>query len=349
MMIEEKVLRGLLDNKIPKASEATIHFFEKCNLNCSFCGQDHDSDVGLDSIVDKANETLEFIKKTGMKENTVNLMGGELFSDIINDETFDDYYKYYLILKEGCDDLGVKFQLNFVTNLIFRKNIGAVKSLMDLLPKDNVFISTSYDFAGRGLDINNSLLFKQNLITFKDRIRVVGFVMTRASIRKLMADKDKYFKEVLYPNFDLFFDYYVPEHKNAKYLPSEQEMLDAFLFIARNYPKISPIRNMIENDHNELTCPSLNKITKRPDGSEVTCRMLRYDQEDFHTKMDLNSNVSIINSHMQRSGCLGCEWFNKCMFRCFVQHDWVHLEKMDECFIKTFFNKTIDLHGKHIY
>lgn len=340
MSYEENILKQLLQSKLPQASEIEHHLFEKCNLNCSFCGQDHDSEVGMESIIEKAHQTVDFITKSDQTSHTVNVMGGEIFNDLIPESVFDDYVEFYNIIDNHCVETNQKVQINFVTNLIFQKNLPLVEKLFATLG-DNARISTSYDFAGRGLDINKMMVFKKNLEHFKDKVGVVGFVLTRPSIRKMLLDKDRYFKEYLYPNFHLYFDWYVPEGSSDKMLPSEQQMLDALLYVADNYPNISPVKDLLENEENQMTCYSLNKTTILPDGKEVTCRYLQYEPEQFLTPIDYNTNAGIISSHLDRHDCFSCEYYKRCQFRCFVQADWATLERLDTCMFKTFFDKTI--------
>ena len=49
-------LNKALKSKLPDSTEIELHLFEFCNLNCAFCGQDHDSTVGmnLEAAIDKA-------------------------------------------------------------------------------------------------------------------------------------------------------------------------------------------------------------------------------------------------------------------------------------------------------
>lgn len=338
-MNDEQFLNHLLHDKITESTEIELHLFEYCNLSCSFCGQNHKSKEGMDSIVDKASQVIDFMKNSPMQSHTVNIMGGEIFNDDIPESIFLDYERFCTLILEyaKAHDLIVIF--NFVTNLIFTKNIPYVERLLKKFVRAN--ISTSYDFAGRGLDINRMMTFKANLERFKNRVGVVGFVMTRPSLRKLIADKDKYFKEVLYPNFPLYFDWYVPENSADKMMPSEQEMLDGLLFMAKQYPNMEPVKSMLENEHNKMTCYSLNKVTILPDGKEVTCRYLEYEEDKFTNKVDYLSNANIIQAHLDRNDCMSCEFYSRCQFRCFVQADWKDQERLPTCFIKTFFIETI--------
>lgn len=336
---KEQLLRGMLQSKLPHSTEIELHLFEYCNLSCSFCGQDHDSKEGMNTIRQKAAQVIDFMDASELTNHTVNIMGGEIFNDDIPPFIFDDYMAFYKMIRSYCIHTKQTVRFNFVTNLIFSKNIEHVERLLYFA--QDAYLSTSYDFAGRGLDINRTLQFKANLERFKDRIGVVGFVLSRPSIRKFIADKDKYFKEVLYPNYPLYFDWYVPEGSADKMLPSEQEMLDAFLYAAKHYPKIAPVSDLLENEENEMTCFSLHKTTILPSGKEVTCRYLEYEQEQFKTTIDYSTNADIIQSHLERNDCFGCEWFKRCQFRCFVQSDWAALERLPKCMFKTFFEETV--------
>lgn len=332
-------IKQVLASKLPNSTEIELHLFEYCNLSCSFCGQDHKNKEGMNTIVEKADQVIDFMDASPLRRHTVNIMGGEIFNDDIPESVFSDYMSFYKKIRSYCLATGQFVQFNWVTNLIFTKNIEHVKRLMFFT--QNSKISTSYDFAGRGLDINKQMIFKANLERFADKIGVVGFVLSRPSIRKYLANTDRYFKEVLYPNFPLYFDWYVPEGAADKMLPSEAEMLDALLFTAKEYPNIAPVVDLLENEYNEMTCFSLNKVTILPTGREVTCRYLEYKPEQFNTPIDYSTNEPIIDAHITKNECMSCEWFNRCQFRCFVQSDWKELERLDRCMFKIFFEKTI--------
>jgi hypothetical protein len=338
IMDHEIYLNQLLATKVPESSEIEHHLTEYCNLSCSFCHQDHDSKVGLDSIIEKAYKTVDFIFNSKLKKHTINVMGGEIFNDKIETSVFLDYYKFYEIIRKTCQDIGVEFQINWVTNLIFTENREMVDWLIEKT-QEHAKISTSYDFAGRGLDINRQLIFRHNLNRYKKHIGVVGFVLTRPSIRKLIADKDKFFKEQLYGKFPLYFDWYVPGKTAGKNMPSEQETLDALRYVASNYPEIEPVKSMLENDHNQMTCYSLNKTTILPDGKEVTCRYNEAEPASFLSEVDYSSNANIIQAHLDRHDCFSCEHFSRCTFRCFVAADWSELERLPTCLFKTFFDE----------
>jgi hypothetical protein len=332
-------LKHVLKEKLPESTEIELHLFEFCNLSCSFCGQDHDSTEGMSTITEKSEQVIDFMKKSGMKSHIVNIMGGEIFNDSVPDSVFVQYKQFYQIINQWCVDNNHKVRFNWVTNLIFLKN----QRVFDLITEmrqigDNAFISTSYDFAGRGFDINRSIQYKRNLEMFGDWITVIGFVLTKPAIRKIMTKSDKYF-EHLYQNYNLYFDYYVPELSAEKMMPSEQEMLDCMSYVAEKYPNIYPVKDLIENERNKMTCYSMNKTTILPSGKEVTCRYMDYEDGDFINEVDYTSNHNIIQAHLDRNMCLGCKWFDRCSFRCFVQEDWAKLERTNDCLFREFFNR----------
>lgn len=351
-MCMSNFLKHVLKDKVPDSTEIELHLFEFCNLSCSFCGQDHDSTEGMNTITEKANQVIGFIQQSGMTSHIVNTMGGEIFNDLVPDETFDQYWEFYNLINGWCAEHNHRVRFNWVTNLVFQKS----DRVLDLITRmravgNNAFISTSYDFAGRGFNLNRTLQYGRNLKIFGDWITVIGFVLTKPAIRKILFKEDRFFKEVLYNNYTLYFDYYVPELGADKMMPSEQEMLDCMVFIAENYPEIYPVKDLILRERNKMTCYSMNKTTILPSGREVTCRYMEYQPVQFLSKVDYSSNSNIIEAHLERNKCLNCKWFDRCAFRCFVQADWAELERTEECLFREFFNrmdaKSVLKYGSH--
>ena len=114
-------LRHVLKDKMPDSTEIELHLFEFCNLSCAFCGQDHDSTEGMNTIEEKALQVTDFMKKSNMNSHIVNIMGGEIFNDLVPDDTFESYIKFYKIINSWCDDNNHTVRFNWVTNLIFLK------------------------------------------------------------------------------------------------------------------------------------------------------------------------------------------------------------------------------------
>ena len=337
----ETYLTKLLARKVPDASEVELHLFELCNLRCHFCGQDHDDKTGFDGILDKIIPVNDFITNNFKKKHILNIMGGEIFNDELPDSFFGDYFTLANTIHLHAKSLGHHCTFNWVTNLIFNKS-SRVSDFLDKLSSEGITwnISTSYDFAGRKNSLWNLETFKTNLETFKSRVFTVGFVLTKVSIRQLLNQNDTFF-DYLYQNYPLYFDYYVPENGANVLMPSDQEILEAYLYIAKKYPQINPVKDLLENESNKMTCYSLNKLTLLPNGREVKCRYMNYEEKQFNTKVDYSSNENIIEAHLNENECLTCEWFGRCGFRCFVQADWAKREKTPRCLFKTFFEEAI--------
>lgn len=334
-------LSKLLNKKMPDSSEIELHLFELCNLRCHFCGQDHDDRTGFDLILNKIDPVKEFILKNPRTNHILNIMGGEVFNDELPDSMFESYKTLVLDIDAFAKTLGHTCSFNWVTNLIFKKSDRVLDFLNFLEEKGiTINISTSYDFAGRKNSLWNLETFTQNLELLGSRIYTVGFVLTKTSIRHLLAKRDPYF-DVLYGKYPLYFDYYVPENGANILMPSDKEILGCYLFIAKNYPNISPVKELLENQENKMTCYSLNKLTLLPNGREVKCRYMDYKPDQFKTPIDYQSNENIIQAHLDENECFTCDWFSRCGFRCFVQADWAKREKTEKCLFKTFFEEVI--------
>jgi len=338
----EELLNKILKDKITDAAEIELHFFEYCNLACAFCGQDHDSKVGMDTVMSKVEPVVTFIKQSDKEEFIINMMGGELFNDLVSDKLFDDYIEFAEAVDTAAKQNNKKCTFNWVTNLVFTKH-ERVEKLLSTLGHFGIKtnISTSYDFAGRALNQAKLSLFHKNLERFGNQIYTIGFVLTKQAIKRIMHNRDEEF-EYLYTKYPLYFDYYVPERLSQHMIPSDREHLEVFLYLAEHYPNVAPVCDWLEHRFNKMTCYSLNKLTLLPSGREVKCRYLTYDQADFNTPVDYSSNANIIQSHLDKHGCLSCEHFDRCSFRCFVQADWTNRERMEICLYKEFFNTILE-------
>lgn len=83
----------IIEKKRDPEQEYTLHLFEYCNLRCSFCWQDHENRVGLDSIIDKLEPIEKFLQTESRSSVVFNAMGGEIFAPEIFDEKLLQKYK----------------------------------------------------------------------------------------------------------------------------------------------------------------------------------------------------------------------------------------------------------------
>ncbi|MFP5459791.1 MAG: hypothetical protein ACLGG7_13730, partial [Bacteriovoracia bacterium] len=150
---------------------------------------------------------------------------------------------------------------------------------------------------------------------------------------------DPYFK-YLYRTFNLYFDDFIPDKGADHSIPSDREFFEWYSFIADNYPAIQPMADLIENKSNKMHCLALNKITIFPDNRTSNCRWHRYDQEDFGTKFEIHDNAGMMQNFIDQNGCLSCDHYQRCGFRCFTQWDWKNRKRdMGICPMRAFFDK----------
>ncbi|MFN9068843.1 MAG: radical SAM protein, partial [Bdellovibrionales bacterium] len=281
----DPVLEKLLKNKIPDASEIQLILFQHCNLACNFCGQDHKSKTGLDTIVQKAEQIVDFMKNNLRKKHFVNVMGGEIFNDDITDHIYEDYFRLLNHVHFEASQMDHEVRFSFATNLVFKKTDRVLSFFKKLEDHDIDFcLATSYDFTGRHNQLWDRQQYLDNTNTFSAFIRTINVVLTKPSIQNMINSKDPLFDQ-LYEKYQIFFEYYQPEKNPHILMPTDQEILDALIYLAKNYPKSSPVSEMINNSQNQMTCFGLNSMTLLPTGEKTRCRYLEYKPNSFNSEV----------------------------------------------------------------
>ena len=328
----------ILDGKRDIQQEYTIHLFEYCNLSCSFCWQDHNNIVGIDSVQAKLEPVENFLCEESKSSVVFNIMGGEIFADsIYNSKLNDDYIK----LARGIIGLGKKYNIdvsiNWVTNLVTTK-LDLIEDLLRTIPST---LFTSYDPSGR-FNKNNLELFKNNLYHFQEHLDGIGLLLTKQNIKSFISGEpnlDQFYKDGFY----LYADYYMPDKTAHHQAPTDHELLAVFKYFINNYPKISPVREWIERQTNYLSCRSSKLILE--DNTMCMCGNLVQQPEDkqmYTHNIQPADNSLIEESFIEKYGCLQCEYFNRCTLGCFMQHDYRYRQEMEECVYKETF-KYIDI------
>ncbi len=324
----------LLKNKRANETEFFINFFEYCNMSCSFCWQDHDDWTGEDSIVQKADDVIAVLRQSVNSVATINLMGGELFADAVSDQSFVHYHMFLLKVKEYCERNGIHARFNFVTNLVFTKT-GRVLEFMERMKSvhERTSITTSYDEVGRfnQEDLNQ---FSRNIEIFKPYIGIISIVLTRQNIEKFLSGRYRGFFDYLYATFEIYFDTYSPAHRAESHAPSDQKMLDMYLFLIDHYPKVHPIKSWIEGREATLNCRGANVIG--PEGPQGKCSALvpKKLEQDFPVELRLKDITNLEDNFLETQDCLSCEYFHKCDLGCFLLHSFKGRQSLDECIYK---------------
>lgn len=343
--VDVEFVSRIIRNKIPKDAEIELSLFQACNLRCSFCWQDHDDKEGLNAIGEKAVPIKEFLQTNPSKRTTICMMGGELFQDGQDPTLCDNYYDLCVDVTNFAKGIGKEVRFTLVTNMIWQDRDSVEKLLKRLVAAGvTVGFSTSLDFHGRPVKHDPQTQWYSNVTYFRDYIDTINMVLTRPAIKRFLAGDNTFFKKLYDEKLPLSFDYYTPETNAFLLVPSDKEILDILLKIAREFPDVSPMRGWIDNEFNSMTCMGPNKITILPSGRIVTCRQLKYNPGDFLNPVFYESNANIILDSITKKECLTCPYFARCGFSCFVMEDHKYFadrQELPECLYKMMF-KEID-------
>ena len=204
--MSKDLVKRMLHTKKPVLAELELTLFENCHLNCSFCGHDKKSTVGLsrEEIMSKLGVMEKFIKTVdkNVKQVQMQLVGGELLQDrLINIGYLDHYYDLIVEFKRICEENNKTMAVMLVTSAIFHER-EKVKAFIEKSKKLCSFnLILSYDLEGRPM----GKLWKENLSYFQEYISSINTVATKQAMRKLIDDGDPYF-DYLYNNFEIFLD-----------------------------------------------------------------------------------------------------------------------------------------------
>lgn len=310
-------LVNLVEQKRGGNKEFFINFFERCNLSCSFCWQDHSDWTGIDQIREKA-ETVIQQTRAGIHYD-INVMGGELFMDELPQSVFADYLAFCERIHATVED----YQINFVTNLVFLQ-VERVLDFVRLLDSKGIRFSlcTSYDPSGR-FNVETLKIFESNLPHFKLWLSNVSVVLTKPNIAHFQRGTADPVFDRLYADYPVFFDYYSPE-KNYKALqPTDEALVDFFLWLNDHYPLAEPIRSFRERSSNTATCRS--SFILLPSGRTGSCRILA-DTSQFHSDPKVVDNIHESEARfIEHFDCLSCEYFQRCGLGCFLHSDHVSI------------------------
>ena len=345
----------ILKSKRDSEQEYTLHLFEKCNLSCSFCWQDHKAMDGVATVREKLQPVKEFLDAEVKSKVTFNVMGGEIFDDaIFDDKLFDDYVYLSKEIFDYAASKGISARINFVSNLVTEQP-GRIVKLMDTLKNLGVpnTLVTSYDSKGR-FNKSQLMLFKRNVELLSGHISNVSMLLTKPVIRDLMTRNDPYFQYLYDAGFEIYFDYYTPTVENNQtkasddkievqtvIAPSDLDLLRIFDFFIDNYPNVQPIKSWIEQKVNTLSCRQSKLVLS--DGTKCLCGNLQLKEEKnivfYKAKIKPDDNSEIEENFINRWDCTTCEYFERCQMGCFMQHDYTARGQMVECPFKLTYDK----------
>lgn len=336
-MVDLIPVLDILAQKKGKYKEAHLILFEKCNLRCSFCHQDHDSRVGMtgEDILTKVDKLLESTPKD--VPYVVNFTGGELFTDDIPEWLFG----YYLLAGQKVLDHFDEVKLVWGTNLAY-EDISRVRRLIlalrEYAPGRIINIATSYDPAGR-FDKASRKLFFRNVAMLQKYIDTVNVVITKQNIQSFLEGKEGDEMAWLVENFTVYFDHYIPSTMYEYIQPDEDIISDLYLLLNQKYPNSLPVRDWRENLFNETTCRSTKIVNK--DNVVTTCWSEAGKNSILDEEAGLDAKAKAEAAFIEKYNCLACEYYGRCGLRCFLHHSFIAEGLSDECRIKEMFDRIV--------
>lgn len=319
----------LLVDKKSTTREIHMILFEQCNIACSFCHQDHDSVVGMDSIREKTSELITSLDPK--QEYRINITGGELFHDGIDDGIFEDYFYAATQLLDNLPNSSIYFG----TNLLFdpTRLIALMKRFSEHPDYESkVFLTTSYDPSGRFNKATRAQFF-DNLFhpDIYNLITTINVVITKGNIDNIIGKRYNDELRLLYDHFHLYFDHFIANHQYKLHQPSEERISEFYMFLKDNYPKSEPINEMLNNEFNKLTCQST--IIQTDSGKVVNC--WGESGKDFTDDYEegLRRKQKAEENFLQKYDCFSCEYYQRCTMRCFLHHHSLD-NQPEECTIK---------------
>mgnify|MGYP000725258570 CR=1 FL=1 len=338
--------KELLKSKLPKIGEIEVTLFEFCNLHCDFCFLKVNDKTGItrEEIFSKLDVIYDFSDSIKSNIGTIqlNMVGGELMIDAFLDDGYlDIYHDFIMEVDKWYKENGIVLRVVFVSNFLFNDNnaLKIEKFIKSLRQATGCFIGmiASYDFSGRPMNKQ----WKKNLETLKDVTVSINTVMTKPGLEHLMYKGDKYWEEYLYPNFNTYFDYFIPDKGSDDMIPPDSLLLEFYKWVYDKFPKINPINEMIDMDSGpqSMSCLSLNKITIFPDNTTSNCRWHRYDNDDFVNELDYDDNSNMVLDYVNEYNCFTCEYYTICPLRCFTQWSWKgRVRDVEGCVNKHFYD-----------
>lgn len=341
----EKDLRLIFKNKI-SSTEIEICLFTLCGLKCAFCYQDHSDKTGVTTILEKADQVIDYLKNSDSLQNRINfqILGGEIFEDSI--DLYKEYYEFVQKINEWClINLKEKiWYFTFISNMAFKLDDTKekIENFLKKLEKKEIkfHIATSWDPTGRPLKFHTASFFHKNISYFKKYIEVITFVLTKQTCNYLLKNRDDYFELLYGEDFNLMFDFFTPNGNEKVLMPSDRILYNTISMLVKIYPNLTQVEEIKNNQTNPISCGSLSRVVILPDGSMTGCKHLQYKQEDFDTAIDNFSNASIIEKWITKKECLSCEYFNRCTLGCFLAEDHkvqIQNKELNECFMKIIF------------
>jgi sulfatase maturation enzyme AslB (radical SAM superfamily) len=314
---------SLIDNKIASYAEVVVCLFDHCNLQCAFCPQDHDSQVGTSQqeILSKVPTISHWINKNERSNFfKVHIMGGELFQDYWIEKGYLNIYREFIELIRASTDPKKDICFNFVSNLVFTRS----EEVLRFFELPYTMLSISYDPKGRFSEGTKSI-FLENVSKFENKIEMVSVVLTEQNIKAIQMG-DSVFDQ-LYKKYIIDFDHLLPSTENAeRLLPLESQKQEFLKYLIVQYPNCLNVAPFVEEKpQHKMTCTRGNSLTILKDGTiPEGCSGALFLNDSTTEEL---SSPEIVSDFVFENECLTCEFYKNCPFPCFVSEQYKSSKK----------------------
>jgi hypothetical protein len=319
--------------KNPGYFEIAAPIFELCNLNCSFCFEEHkDKSIDIERIMAMPEELVAGIKddivEYGVDTILLRLWGGELFFDALPDSLFDVYVEFYdkfveLVNKElpHC-----KVEVTWLSNGVFTK----YERVERLLERTNGKIAFSYDPVDRFVNDEQKEQWLNTLNHFKDQVQYISITLTKNTINAYIKN-DAVFNRIP-GDITVDINYYTANPGWEKHVPSDEDIFNFFKWCIDNkHFNVLAVSNLLKCCVKELKpfvvrycdCKYAKQYHNGECIKDCSKRASSLPSESFygeHHSVVVEDNCTEIKNSLGllKRGCLTCEHYEYCPMMCWV-------------------------------
>ena len=325
--------------------EVCLIVFDKCNLHCKFCFENHTRIVPPEDIVNISKELTKqldevIVKRPNLNNFVFRLWGGELFMDGINDSYFDAYNKLLDNIREWANSHNYSYEFCFSSNLVFVKT----DRVIDFIKQNekDTYIATSYDPVARFHTKEIEDIWWKNAELFNPK--VISITLTKPAIEKYITT------DVLkrLSKWELYPEYYIYNKDWEIYAPDEKDLFNFFKYCYDNDINLPELKSII-NNYNTKTgnryCYCFNSCSFI-NGKLVFSCLLRSGTMSMLPEYGMtleecydNDNVTEkqFNIATSRMKCFSCKYYKFCRLPCMASRMHKESEK-NGCHLKLIYD-----------
>lgn len=321
----------------PEYCEIVLYLFEKCNLRCEFCFQDHEhaqvNETYIKSLPHAAFALMskELKAHPTIKSFDIRMLGGEIFSDDLPDSLLELYGEVVEQIRAEMKTYFPDVNVDFIctTNGVWT-NRERIKNFLEKYSFKKI-ISISIDFVGRYKNDKIKQTAYETMKYFGEAEFFVraGVVLTKRNIAYILEHADE-FKDLIrkYKAEQIVFNYYSPNEQWELDLPSDEDLWNIYKFcIDERMFNVSTIFYLVEAYRQKTfftkTCeckfiPTLTQTSCTKDCVATASPLPRERFYGKYTNEVTEENVSDVKASLGivKRGCLGCDHYEYCPQPC---------------------------------